>query len=93
MVTMYITYKYVEDIEAKAEVYSFRRLSDRSTNNSRRSKLILRQGLLYALALFLVWLFPLIYMCMLIANKVSYIIFILMSLFGPLQGVWNLLIY
>lgn len=91
---MFITYKHVDEIERKAEMYSIHRFSGNAVpNNNRRSRLILRQGILYSLALFLVWLFPLLYMCMIIAEKVSYVVVILMSIFGPLQGFWNVLIY
>ena len=94
LIVMFITYKHVDEIEQKAEMYSIHRFStDTVPNNNRRSRLILRQGILYSLALFLVWLFPLVYMCMIIAEKVSYVVVILMSIFGPLQGFWNVLIY
>jgi hypothetical protein len=87
--TMYMVYRSVSNIEIQAQKYSF--AAYRSQKNDRkRSRRVMLQGVLYSLALFITNIFSVILMA---TKEETYVLYVLMSIFWPLQGFFNALIY
>ena len=93
-ISMFKVYKNVRNIEERSFHFSFARFSRIQTNYFKRSQRIKIQGILYALVLVLSFIFPLLfYITWKISGIVIPTIDILMGIFVPLQGFFNVLIY
>ena len=92
-ISMFNVYKTVQNIEEQSFQYSFARYRNQS-NYYKRSQRIKIQGMLYGLALVLTYNFPILfYFIWLVSGDVYAIIDVLISVFFPLQGFFNALIY
>lgn len=88
-VVMFQVYKGVNSIERKSERYSFVRYTAATKKKKKMdmSQRVMIQGLLYTLALILIFLFPLIGIIMvLVTGKSVVVVDFLIVTFYPLQG-------
>jgi hypothetical protein len=95
-ILMFAVFRFVHRIEVDAEKYSFMaRFNQNYKNKTRkRSRRVLIQGILYFLASFLIFIWPLIGFISLVAKqKRSLTVYVLVAIFTPLQGFFNCLIY
>ena len=96
-ITMYMVYRYMRNIEKRAESFTFSFHTSSRKQERERSKKIMKQGILYGLALFLVFFFSSLHFFEnLIFGEWAVSIFgldILTAIFTPLQGLFNAFIY
>jgi hypothetical protein len=99
-VTMGRIYLTVIDVERKAEkhrfVPRFQQKDKKKKKQQRRdrwSTIIWKQGLMYSGALILVWIFPIIFCIIFIISGPNYVVHLLFSIFYPIQGILNFIIY
>jgi hypothetical protein len=88
-VTMFMVYRSISNIEIQAQKYSIARYRSQK-NDNKRSYRVMLQGVLYNLALFLTWVFPIVLM---FRKDDFYVSHIITYIFWPLQGFFNALIY
>jgi hypothetical protein len=84
-----MVYRSVSNIEIQGQRYSFAAYRSQ-TNDRKRSRRVMLQGILYSLALFLTYIFSIVEI---FNNDDSYVTHILEFTFWPLQGFFNALIY
>ncbi len=95
----YILYKTVLEVEIEADKFNFFRQSKFSDINARaklsteKSSFLKKQGLLYTGALFIVWIFVLIFYVVWLLKGPDYVAYLLLSIFYPVQGILNCIIY
>lgn len=107
-ITMYRVYRQVEKVESFIERIGFQpnsnlrnRIRELPRSNIQQqhkkkelSRKIMRQGILYSAALLVINFFPIILVVIYsITGKAPAVFYILVHLFQPLQGVFNVLIY
>ncbi len=88
IVVMFLVYKYIRDIEVKAAKYAFISFSPTQRAERTRSRKVMIQGVMYAIAMMLVFLPFFVYMVV-----QTYVIDIQVAIFSPLQGIYNVMIY
>ena len=100
-IVSYQVYSFAHKIEQDSCKYDFlarfQTIQERNQAGKQNSisSYMMRQGLLYNAALFAVWIFPLIFfvVAMMVYPKHPYVICLLFTIFNPMQGVFNCLIY
>jgi hypothetical protein len=105
IVTMTITYKTALTIERNSDQYNFLSIASKrntkiaiiQSSRVKTSTRILTQGILYSVAMFTIIIFPLISQILVVINHEkglrNFSLNILVAIFAPLQGLFNLLIY
>ncbi len=98
MVVMYMVYKHIRDIEKKAQAYTFtsHRSSDRTirATERKRSQRVMIQGVMYAVALLLVFIPFSVRICLSSFGGIeSFAMTLLAGILVPLQGMYNAIIY
>ncbi len=97
MVAMFMVYKHIRDIEKKARSYTFNafRTNERQYQAAerKRSRRVIIQGLMYAVAMLLVFIPLFVYFLCLIGGIPSFAMEVIVNLFHPLQGMYNAFIY
>jgi hypothetical protein len=94
--TAVILYRKVLKIEIDAERHDFlaRFRESQSSQNRHQSRRIMKQGLLYSGALLLTWIMPLIVIIFALTGPGTiYATDLLLTIFYPMQGFMNVLIY
>ncbi len=98
MVVMFMVYRHIQEIEKKAQAYAFSsfRISLRTSQTAKRkrSRRIMIQGLMYAVAMLLVFLPLFVYFLCLLGGVIgSFALEMVFGIFVPLQGMYNAFIY
>mmetsp|Transcript_24856 Transcript_24856/g.37145 ORF Transcript_24856/g.37145 Transcript_24856/m.37145 type:complete len:244 (-) Transcript_24856:173-904(-) len=95
-ITMFRVFRKVRDVEVNAMRYSFIALhrgydKKKTTKISRR---VMIQGILYSVAMILTWIFSILSIIVFLTTKqTNQVIRYFATIFNPLQGLFNLLIY
>lgn len=101
-VSMYMVYKVVRNLEIKIARYtgatrrlsSERELREQERKNTKKSRRVMTQSVLYSSAMFLVLLFPFISIVLSqIGLPTPIWIYTLFAIFNPAQGIFNLAIH
>ncbi len=96
-ITMFQVYRAARNTEINALRFSFvaRFRNQNRKKTMKRSRRIMIQGVLYSVAMILVWIFVIMYAIIIMVSKDedSNIILFLMNVFTPLLGAFNALIY
>lgn len=95
LITMIVIYKGVREVETKASKYAFGASGLRKNKKKRvKSQRVMRQAFFYVGALLITWLWgSILRMHDLIYQEVLNPALIFMTIFFPLQGFFNLLVY
>ncbi len=97
IVTMYMVFKHVCDVETKAQQYSFSKwrkeslAKSKSSNDRKRSHRVMVQGIMYSVALFLAYLPPII--GIILDENETFASEIIIQTLTPLLGLYNTFIY
>jgi Na+-transporting methylmalonyl-CoA/oxaloacetate decarboxylase gamma subunit len=95
VVCMSIVYRNVLKIERQAEKFRFvpRFQTQEAKKDRDRSRRIMTKGILYSGTLLLVWTFPLTFYITWLISGPSYVAYLLVAIFYPMQGIFNCCIY
>ena len=96
IVSMFVVYRYVRDTEQKASQFNFlaRFQGQNSKKTMKRSRRVMIQGVLYSVAMLLLYIFIFFYaIVFMIIKRDPFKLQLIATTISPLQGVFNVLIY